>query len=452
MRRQAGGPRGPRDRPATGAGRSRGRTPRARPAAADASEELDRLRELVAAFYQVNSSLDLDTVLGNTLAAATKLMQAEAASIALISDDGSHLEFVQSTDQEVEKLKGLRVPLNQGIAGHVAATGESVRVEDAREDHRFYGAVDAEMGRRTRSYLCVALRVADEVVGTAQLINRRDGRGFTAGDLALMEGFARQAALAIANARLHQLKLEQRALESELEVCAAIQRRLLPAADPALDGFEIFGTSSPCRDVGGDYYAYIERPDGGIDVFVADVSGKGLPAAMVVSDLHAAMRLLARADQRLDVTVEQLNRHLRASLLESKFITLFGARLAPGSSRLEYVVAGHPAPFIVSPSGSIRRLGRGGPVLGVLAATFQVQEAELAPGDLLVAFTDGYSEAENRQGEEFGEERIAREVAGWPDFELAGIQRRLQAGTEAFRDGTPRLDDETLLLVRRLAG
>jgi len=421
---------------------------RARPAAGEPGE-LDRLRELVAAFYQLNSSLDLATVLGNTLTAATKLMQAEAGSIALIGDDRSHLEFVQSTDEDAERLKRLRVPLNQGIAGHVAATGESVRVENARDDRRFYRTIDAEMGRRTESYLCVPLMVADGIVGTAQLINRRDGRGFSAGDQALMEGFARQAALAIANARLHEVKLKQQALESELAVCAAIQRRLLPAGDPALDGFEIYGSSSPCREVGGDYYTYVERPDGGVDFFVADVAGKGLPAAMVVSDLHAAIRLLSRVDQRLDAMIEQLNLHLRASLLASKFITLFGARLAPGRDRMEYVVAGHPAPFIVSPTGTIRRLERGGPVLGVFAAKYQSQAVELAAGDLLVAFTDGYSEAENRRGEEFGEERIAREVAGWLDLELAGVQRRLGARTEAFREGLPRLDDETLLLVRR---
>jgi len=413
------------------------------------AEELVRLRELVACFYQLNRSLDLRTVLHRTLTAATGLTHAAAGSIALISEDRTHLALVESTDDDADSLKRLRIPLGQGILGHVAATGGSVRVEDAASDPRFYAGIDDETGRRTGSYLCVPLVVDDTVIGTAQLMNWAGGRGFTASDEALMEGFARQAALAIHNARMVEVMIEQQAIRSELEVCATIQRRLFPASAPPIPGFRIHAASVPCREVGGDYYTFVDRGGGSFDLVLADVSGKGLPAAMIVSDLHAAIHLLSPLSRSLETLIGSLDEHLRSSLPGNKFVTLFAARVAADSPWIDYVVAGHPAPFLVAPDGRLSRLEPGGPVLGVIPGWWTGHRVEMTPGSLLVAFTDGYSEAASPAGDELGEAAVGELVAGLAACALDEIVRRLAAATDALRGGAPAQDDDTLLLLRR---
>ncbi len=413
-------------------------------------EQLERLERLVEAFFELGSSIELEQVLRNTLAAATRLMWAEAGSIALVDESGTHLAFVETTDPDRERLLELEVPLGQGICGHVAQSGEAVRVDEASHDARFYPQVDRRVGRETHGYLCVPLVVEGRVIGTAQLVNRRDGGSFSADDQSLLEGFARQAALAIQNARYHEMRVRQQALESELAVCAEVQRQHFPARAPILQGFELWGCCAPCAEVGGDYFSFVPGSQGGLDLVVADVSGKGLPAAMMVADLHTGVHLLAGLGRSLGETVEELNRHLRATLLVSKFITLVALRVRPGEARVEYVLAGHPSPLLVARSGRVRALEVTGPVLGVVdGRRYPAASVELEPGEVVVAYSDGYSEAESPAGEMLGEETIAAVVGQCVDRPLPEIARRLDEAAAAHRRGLAPHDDMTLLLLRR---
>jgi sigma-B regulation protein RsbU (phosphoserine phosphatase) len=412
-------------------------------------QQLDRLQELVAAFYRLGVSIDLHEVLRNTLVSATRLMKAAGGSIALIDESGTHLRFVEHSNPEAEELKSMVIPLGEGICGHVAQTGKTVRVANAEQDPRFYDGVDRKLGQQTRSYLCAPLIIDGKVIGTAQVLNRRDGKRFSADDELLLEGFARQAALAIENARLHEYELKQQAIESELAICAAIQQNLFPQQLPAVPGFEVYAASQPCLQVGGDYYAAVEHPDGKTDLVLADVSGKGLPAAMIVSDLHTAIHLLLQMGGPLDTVIGSLNRHLRQSLLANKFITLVAVRLTPDSNGVACVVAGHTPPLVIKASGEITPTAVSGPVLGMLDLPFTMQEIGLEPGDLLVSYTDGYSEAEAPDEEELGDAAITSALTGWANLPLTEIAHRLDSLAEQHRRGKPAHDDATLLLIRR---
>jgi len=411
--------------------------------------ETHRLRRLLESFYRLSSSLELGVVLRETLETATELMDARTGSIALIDERREHLVFVESTDADVDRLKSFSVPLGEGIAGHVASSGQSIRVEDVATDTRFYDGIDRNMGSRTRSYLCVPLIVNDQVIGTAQLMNRRDGKAFTEDDEELMEGFARQAALAIQNARFHELSLRQKAIDSELAICAEIQRNLFPAARPEITGFEVFGSSRPCHQVGGDYFTYLDRPDGSWDLVIADVSGKGLAAAMTVSELHTGLRLLSPVDVPLNEMANRLNAHLRESLVAGRFVSLFALRIQPGRQEIDYVVAGHPPPRILSSRGEVCRLDRTGPILGVLDQDYPSASVELAPGELILSWTDGYSEATDRAGLLLGDEAVVDTALDAIGRDLTEIRARLDDRAKAFRQGSSSCDDETLLLVRR---
>lgn len=415
----------------------------------DLREEIVRLQGLVGAYYLLNSSLDLDTVLQNTLLTATSLMKAEIGSIALINDEKTQLVFLESTDKKFDRLKQLAVPLGVGIAGNVAVSGRAIRVEDVSKDPRFYGKIDEELGQKTSSYLCVPLKVDNDIIGTAQLMNRLDGRAFSSADEKLMEGFAKQAGLAIQNARMHAVLLKQKAIESELSVCAEIQQKLFPEKTPEISGFDVFGSSQPCREVGGDYYAWARRPDGSWDLAVADVSGKGLAAAMMVSELHTGFQMLSQMDLPLHESVRLLNTHLVETLIMGKFISMFVARVYPGKNEITYVVAGHPPPMILGKNGERRDLERTGPLLGLMKSTFQEKQVTLNPGDLLISYSDGYSEASDPQGELFGDETIPKEFGRLLDKDLVSMSRDFVTVVDVHRRGEPANDDATLLLLRK---
>lgn len=414
--------------------------------------ENHRLRSLTNSFYLLNSSLDLQTVLKNTLTQATELMNAETGSIALINDEQTHLVFVESTDPNFSMLKQITVPIGKGIAGAVAASGRPERIDDVSRDSRFYGQVDEKMGHRTQAYLCVPLMVNQEIIGTAQIMNRKDGSVFTKDDEDLMQGFARQASLAIQNARMHAILLKQKAIESELGICSEIQRKLFPESTPDLPQYELFGQSSPCREVGGDYYGYFARPDGSVDLVVADVSGKGLPAALLVSELHTGLRMLDGLAPDLESAVNSLNRHLAASIVIGRFIGVFLLRLWPHTGEAEYVLAGTPPPLVVRADGSEFELETTGPVLGLPRAVYRTIRFQLQPGDLMLAYSDGYSEAMGPDDELFGEERLRLLTREWAGMPLQRLAFEIDQVVNQHRSGRAANDDSTLLILRRKTG
>lgn len=415
----------------------------------DYKEEVQRLQGLIDSFNLLNSSLNLKTVLLNTLKMATEYMRAATGSIALINEEGTHLEFKESTDSNFAQLKNIKVPLGKGIAGYVAQTGKPVRVRDVHTDKRFYNEIDQKIGHTTEAYLCVPLMVDYKVIGTAQLMNRVNGQEFTEDDVELMTGFAQQAALAIQNAKMHEMTIRQKAIESEMAVCAEIQQKLFPERLPEIPGFQIHGASRPSREVGGDYYTCIPRNDQGYYAVIADVSGKGVSAALMVSELHAAIHLLSRISRPLDKKIEILNDHLVDSLIPGKFITLFAALFHANEPVLEYVLAGHPPPMVFRPNGELYELERTGHIIGMQRAPFEKREITMEKGDLLVSFSDGYPEAMNAAGDLFDEERMAEIIRKHFDHDLVEIQDALDAEIKAFMDGEPAHDDISILMIRK---
>ncbi len=408
-----------------------------------------RLKGLVETFGMLNSSLELEIVLMNTLTTATKLMSAEIGSIALINDERTHLEFVESTDKNFDRLRNMKVPLGEGVAGNVAVTGQAERIADISRDKRFYQKIDDALGTRTSSYLCVPLFVNDRIIGTAQIMNRLDGQAFTQEDETLMLHFARQAAMAIHNARMHGIMLKQQAIESEMKVCGDIQGKLFPETLPIVEGFEIFGKSVPHREVGGDYYTFQKRADGTTEAILGDVSGKGLSAALMVSELHTGIHLLSQINATLKENINTLNLHLHESLIMGKFITLFAARIHT-DGLVEYALAGHPPPPVIARDGTIRWLERTGPVLGIGPNEIRTNSIQMNSGDLLISFSDGYSETMNPEGDMFDEERIAQAVTRWQGLPLAEIATNLDRVVLEFSHGNPPADDATLVLFRKV--
>ena len=273
---------------------------------------------------------------------------------------------------------------------------------------------------------------------------------FAAADAETLALYASEAAVALESATLHLESLEQERTLRELELAAAIQRQLLPASIPTPPGFDIAAKSEPSRRLGGDVYDVIATPQG-LFLMLGDVAGKGVPAALMAASLQAAVRILVQSSATLEDLVRKLHAHVLTSTPESKFVTVFLAYLR-SSGELEWVSAGHNPVLLIGASGACSELRALGPPLGLLPdVTYPSSHAALAPGSVLLAYTDGLSEAPapGEDGADFGVEAIAALAVANPGLEMESLVGKLFAAVTAHTGGAPAHDDRTVLAARR---
>lgn len=312
---------------------------------------------------------------------------------------------------------------------------------------------DGALLPETEHPLAMPIEADDKRLGLLVVADKESRQGvgaFGEGDRRMLGLFANQAAIALENAHLHRQALEKERLERELDLAADIQRQLLPKSLPIVEGFEFAGWSRPVRHVGGDYYDVRRADDGDIYLVLGDVTGKGMPAALLVSTLHSALRLLLGARPFDAALIERLNRHIAEASASNKFITMTAAKLDPASGRIAYVNAGHNPPLIVRQGGAVEELPPGGMPLGMFGgATYAAGEVELSSGDLLCIFSDGITECERPGGEEYGPERLTELLLMAADRPLSEVMSAIDEGVVDFAAGGPQGDDQTVVLVRR---
>jgi sigma-B regulation protein RsbU (phosphoserine phosphatase) len=267
-------------------------------------------------------------------------------------------------------------------------------------------------------------------------------------DLDFAAALARHTQAALEGARLHRLRLEKQRQDRDLEIARGIQLGLLPREAPCLPGFELTGESRSCHQVGGDYFDFVPLAGERLGLVIADVSGKGTPASLMMASVHAWLRALA-GSAPAELVLERLNRFVYSSTEMSRYVTLFYGELDPLRRRLTYVNAGHVPPFLVRASGGDERLRSGGPVLGLLEEVrLEPAEVELAPGDLLAAVTDGVTEAVNPGGQEFGDERVRQALLARPRAGAQDTLDELIASVDRWAGAAGCSDDLTALILR----
>jgi serine phosphatase RsbU (regulator of sigma subunit) len=324
-------------------------------------------------------------------------------------------------------------------------------VRDANLDKDF-STVQSIVAQQIRSFLAVPLQTGEQVIGLIYLDSPQLIRNFTVEDLNLVTVMANIAAIRIEHARLVEAEHAKKLLDRDLERAAEIQRRLLPAKAPDVEGFDVAGYNAPCRTVGGDYYDFLPYPDQRIGLFIADVSGKGMPAALLMSSLQARIQVLFQEPGRLAEQVTRLNRITAANCPGNCFITFFAAILNPATGRIEYCNAGHNPPLLVRKNDEVEQLGASGLVIGIMGdATYGEGTCGLERGDVLLLFSDGLTEACNPDsGEEFGEERLIRLLKKERDQPSAKLIDSIKAEVSSFTDAAAAADDITIVIVRRL--
>jgi serine phosphatase RsbU (regulator of sigma subunit) len=266
--------------------------------------------------------------------------------------------------------------------------------------------------------------------------------------MALVSAIANLAAIKIDNLRLFSAAVEAARMERELALAARIQKMMLAHSDAQIEGYELTGFTRPCLQVGGDYFDFIKAGDC-LTVTIADVAGKGVGAALLMASCKAMLTTLVESERPIIERVEQLNRYVMRNSLDSKFITLLHAELDPRSDTVRYCNAGHNPGLVVDRDGEIQELEATGLVLGLMERGYTVGEVELGVGGALVLYTDGVTEAESPEGEEFGQKRLEELVRSLSGRSSEDLQSTILHAVEQFRGNREAADDVTLVIVSR---
>jgi sigma-B regulation protein RsbU (phosphoserine phosphatase) len=301
-----------------------------------------------------------------------------------------------------------------------------------------------------RLALAVPLIASDRVEGVLAVGERASRTPFSGEDLEFAETLARHAAAALESARLHRLRVEKQRQDHELRIAQEIQRSLFPARLPEIPGFEVAADSRPCYEVGGDSYDWIDLGNGRLALVVADASGKGTPASLLMASVHAFVHARAGTDAPA-LMMERLNRFLLARTRANQYVTLFYAELDSSQRRLTYVNAGHVPPYHVARDRTVRRLSGGGPPLGLLeGASYAEGQVKLEPGEVVAMVTDGLTEASSPDESEFGTARAGETLLALSAESAPKLLEGLVAAVDDWTGPTGCSDDLTTLVLRVL--
>jgi len=426
--------------------------------AASAATELRQMAALLEGLRALGSGRVIDDVLSLVLDSAIEVTGAERGFIMLANkEEKKKLEFKMARARGKVTLPGRTFETSRKIPETVFATGRLNIVEDLLE-HDLAQLHSQTVALGLRHVLCTPLRLvryverveqrgAEEIIGVLYLDSRERGVVKSASAQSALETLSAEAALAIENARLYREALDKAKFEQELKVAAAIQQSLLPPGNRAGAFYSTAAASIACRAVGGDFYDYVDLPTGEFGFILGDVAGKGSPAALLAAAVLGMFSAEATYQTSAAAVITRLNQGLFRRAIESRFLTTFYAMLSPGGA-LTYCNAGHNAPLLVS-GNTIRRLETGGVVLGLFDhASFDQETVTLKPGDYIVAFSDGVTEALNPAGEEFTDERLVEFVKGQRASPPQDVLDRLLAEVRTFCADATQSDDVTAVMVR----
>jgi sigma-B regulation protein RsbU (phosphoserine phosphatase) len=425
-------------------------------AANSSVENLRQMAALLEGLRALGSGYVLDEVLTLVLDAAIEVTGAERGFIMLANPEGV-LQFTLARARGRVTLPGKTWDTSLKIPERVFATGETQIVSDLR-DGNLAPAHLGTVALGIRHVLCAPLRLVRYLqesgaapeqrrIGVLYLDGRDKGTLLSPTTRTGVETLATEAAVAIENARLYRETLEKARLDQELRIAAEIQQGLLPEPRYVGAGIEVVGASIPCRSIGGDLFEYIDLPNGDFGFALGDVAGKGPPAALLTAALQGMFTAHAASEGGPAATLARVNQALVRRAVQNRFVTMTYGIIAR-DGQLTYCNAGHNPPMLFT-RGTVQRLEEGGMVLGLFGhAQFAQATLSLDPGDVLVVFSDGVSEAIDVAGEEFGDGRIASCIGANLHLEPAALLEHLLASVRQFSEGTVQRDDVTALVLR----
>ncbi len=412
-----------------------------------------KLRALIGINRAIGSSLSLDEVLPRLLdGLLTVFPRAERGFVLLVDPPSGRLVL------RARRLKGKTEPgplrLSLSLIRQVAESRRAVLSADAASDSRF-STHESVLDCRIRSVMCVPVVAGSgDLLGVVQIDSRDVRNGFSTADLEVLAGVAGQAAQAIEQALAHDARIAREQIDRDLALAQRVQQGLLPSCPPSVDGYEVFDFYESARHVGGDFFAYVPLPDGRLAVVLADVSGKGVAAALLMAALSADIRYCLASEPDLGQAVSRINESFLRGGWDDRFATLAVVVLDPAAHRATVCNAGHLPPLLRTPGGGVQAVAAdlGGLPLGMVAGhEYRCCEVPFEPGAVLVLSTDGISEALDHDERCYGLERLERVVAASGPG-AAEIGRGILADVERHAAGQVRSDDICLVCLGRTGG
>ncbi len=416
----------------------------------------DKLRLLLDITKKISRSLDLQEVLNLVMDTLGTLLPYDAAGIFIIQSQKEkpaadpstqaavyHAEAVRGYD--IDDLIELRLKMGEGIIGYVATTGEPVISPDVKADPRYVNA-----RKETRSEMVAPIISNDEVIGVFDLESDRLN-AYAPDDLQILMLLASQVAIIIEKVMLHEQLVEKKRLEGQLEVARQVQLELLPPDDPHLEGFDISAYNFPTEEVSGDYYDWVRIYDDQIGLVIADVSGKGVPAALLMAFLRASLRAAIHIGYAPHISMSKVNYLLWESIERNQFVTAFYGVLDASNRTLAYTNAGHNPPLLLDADGTARFIERGGLPLGMFRDTrYYEYYISIEPGQTIVLYTDGVTEATNTEGIEYGRERLEHAVRAAANLSAREMIEVIRKDMTVWTSGRGSGDDVTFFIIKAL--
>jgi phosphoserine phosphatase RsbU/P len=408
--------------------------------------DLSKLKTLNQLARELLEDRPMDQLFGFITERVLEHTQASRAAIGLLGPDGE--SFVNVEVRRQDKADDSELRISRTVLDEVVKEKKALAFMDVAMDEKLSRAKSIVM-QGIRSILCAPLTIGSSVVGVLYVDYLFTQRTISEQDVRLVAQIARFAAIKLETTRLREDAIQKRIMDEELKTASSIQQGLLPPAPTGVPGYTFAGASRPCRTVSGDYYDFVVRPDGKVYFAIADVSGKGVTAGLMMAGLQASFRIFCKSNPRPAELVSQLNIALKENLPQSKFVTLFLGRLDTHTGVIEYANAGHTPPLWIR-GDSVQELEETDLVLGVVThADYLNRTLQLEPGDALVLFTDGVTEAENLDGDDLGSQRLVSRLGKLHGTPATAITTVIEGEVLAHIGDATVADDVTLVVVSR---
>ena len=413
-------------------------------ATAEDSVDMPRLQTLNRLARELIEDRPLAELFGFIVDKVMEHLHPSRAAIALLTADRK--AFSQVEVRRADENDTTELTISHTLLNTLIEEKKALAFMDVAADAKLSMSKSIQM-QGIRSILCAPLVIGATVEGVLYVDYVVAQKSISADDVRLVAQIARFAATKLETTQLREEAIEKRIMDEELRTASMIQRRLLPPAPQNVDGFSFLGTNQPSRTVSGDYYDFLVRPDGHVYFVIADVSGKGVGAGLVTAGLQIAFRIFAKSDPDPATLVSQLNTALHETLPRSKFVTLFLGRLDTATGEVDYVNAGHVPPLWLRRAG-VEELVAGDILLGVMfGATYTNHRLHLEPGDALVLFTDGVTDAESSTGAEITADELANAIRGTHGHPAGDVAYALNEAVLLHTGDADTLDDDLTVVV-----
>jgi sigma-B regulation protein RsbU (phosphoserine phosphatase) len=410
-----------------------------------AIEELSVLNDITLA---ITSTQEENKIIDLIVHKCVKHLNVEQGAVMLLDEKDLERPFHTMIRKQDTVKKGLPIRLNTELTGWMMLYKKPLLINNFKEDPRFNCGKESDL--TIHSLICVPMLVKAKLIGILTVFNKKSGEDFSLEDQRLLSIIASQSSQVIESARLYKKEQALLRIEEEMRLAADIQQKLLPIKPPKICNYQLSGISLAAKEVGGDYFDFIPVDESRMAICLGDVSGKGIPAALLMANLQATLRGQTNIENSPAVCLEKSNECLYHNTDMHKYATLFYAVLDSRTHTLNYCNGGHDRPYFCPDASTVKRLATGGIPLGFLPQfTYSEERFNLDPGQLIVMYSDGITEAMNADEEEFGEDRLEKVIRNNSTKNAYEILEIILNSIREFVKDVPQMDDQTVVILKR---